>query len=547
MKRLFFKSFMYAGLILGIVSLTILLAINISAAEQGDTDGDDNQWADSFIEPQDGNQDNSPTNTGKNDVNGGNPPTHDLGEPSDESLSEAPDNISDSSSDETDLDDPSLDQDNEDLESSMPALYIRAINPGYKINGITNVGEMIELARVDNPDTPISLAGIAVGYTNSSGNQSILIEFPENSWMTGENLLLRLASSPGSELANLTYSKTLAMNAGINLSVNGEVIDEACWTGKNDCQKAFTTANPTTLFRNQETGEFEHRLIYQPDYHPENYYLIDESTPDDTEASLPIPSHCQGLQFSEILSYYETTKSEQFIEFHNTSSAPITLDGCKIRYKNKNHLLSGQVNPDEYLAYYPIAFSLTKNPTSSNQVEIIDTNNTVVDSMEYPNGQRKSTSYAWLGHDDKGQEIWKTTYAPTPGAPNHYQEFRSCEAGKVINEATGNCVKVSSISEKVCQAGYYLNILTGRCKKIATTTTKTCKEGYFLNPETNRCRKIKENNGADYQLTPETYNEESSFIALYAVFGVLGLGLVYLTWEYRHQIAKVWRRLLGRK
>ena len=55
-------------------------------------------------------------------------------------------------------------------------LYIKAINPGYTIDGLNNVGEMIEISR-KNSDAPISLAGTAISYTNSSGNNSTLFEF----------------------------------------------------------------------------------------------------------------------------------------------------------------------------------------------------------------------------------------------------------------------------------------------------------------------------------------------------------------------------------
>ena len=82
-----------------------------------------------------------------------------------------------------------------EINDNIPEIYIKAINPGYSIDGKTNVGEMIEIAR-KNSDTPISLAGATVGYTNSSGNYSILFEFPENSWITGETILLSYASSP---------------------------------------------------------------------------------------------------------------------------------------------------------------------------------------------------------------------------------------------------------------------------------------------------------------------------------------------------------------
>ena len=75
---------------------------------------------------------------------------------------------------------------------------------------------------------------------------------------------------------------------------------------------------------------------------------------------------------------------------------------------------------------------------------------------------------------------------------------------------------------------------------------KTCKEGYYLNPDTNRCRKIKENKGANYSLEPENYEEQSSFVALYAVLGIVGLGMIYLVYEFRHEIAKLWHKVLIR-
>ena len=147
-----------------------------------------------------------------------------------------------------------------------------------------------------------------------------------------------------------------------------------------------------------------------------------------------------------------------------------------------------------------------------------------------------------IGYDGFGEEIWKLTYAPTPGEPNNYQEFQSCTSGKVINEATGNCVKVAEITEKVCAEGQYLNILTGRCNKIEETKVTECKEGYYLNPETGRCKKIVENSGTEYAVVPETYEEGTSFVAAYAVAGIIGVGLVYLIWEFRHEIS----RLAGR-
>lgn len=418
----------------------------------------------------------------------------------------------------------------------LPELYIKAINPGYTVDGKSNVGEMIEIGR-RNSDDMISLAGIAVSYTNSSGNSSTLFEFPENSFMTGETILLRLASSPDSELASATYTKTLAFKAGLEVKRGEEVVDAVCWTGKDGCYRDFKSASPTILVRNLDSGEFEHVSEYEPSFVKESY-VVQEAA--DEEGYGAVPGHCKGLRFSEILSYYETLRSEQFIEMHNTTAEQMLLDGCKIRYKNKNYSLGGIVGADGYLAYYPQEFALTKNPTNSNRLELIDADGAIIDVLSYPNGQRKGTAYALIGFDERGEAVWKVTYAPTPGEANNYQEFKTCEVGKVINEATGNCVKMTAFTEKICPAGQYLNILTGRCKKYEEVSEKTCKEGYYLNPETGRCRKIVENDGADYSVKPEEYTEEASFVALYAVLGVVGLGLVILVYEFRKEI---WRFL----
>lgn len=432
----------------------------------------------------------------------------------------------------------------EEINEKIPEIYIKAINPGYTVDGKSNVGEMIEIGRKES-DTPISLAGITISYTNSSGNSSILFEFPEHSLMTGETLLLRLASSPESELAAVNYTKTLAYKGGIDLMVDNEKVDSVCWTGKDECYKDFKSANPTVLVRNLEMDGFEHIGVteYEPVYDSESY-VVEASK--DEEGYGQVVSQCRGLQFSEILSYYESSHTEQFIEFYNPKSEQILLDGCQVRYKNKNYNLSGIVAAEGYYIYYPDGFNLTKNPTNFNTLEIIDADGTVVDLLKYPNGQRKGGSYIFVGYDGAGEEIWRVTYAPTPGGPNNYQEFKTCETGKVINEATGNCVKVTSIAEKFCKEGYFLNILTGRCNKMKTVEEKTCKEGYELNPETNRCRKIKENTGANYSLEPETYEEKSSFVALYAVLGVMGAGILFLIWEFRQEIVKLWRKVFRR-
>lgn len=434
-----------------------------------------------------------------------------------------------------------------DTDDVLPELYIKAISPGYTVDKIQNVGEMIEIGRRKS-DNSISLAGLSLGYTNTSGKTTTIVDFSKYIWTAGETILLRLTSSPDSELANLQYNTTLALKAGpLELIQNGKVLDSVCWTGKSGCEKEFNSSNPTYLVRDPETHKFGHVSNYEFSFVKENLVAQEEEKPIEDEVKDEVKeqvSQCKGVEFSEILSYYESLQSEQFIELHNASSENINLDGCYLKYKNKTYPLQGMVAADDYMVRYLDDFKLTKNPTSSNVIELVEVNGEVIDSLEYFNGQRKGAAYALIGYDESGKEIWKITFAPTPGEPNNFQEFRTCEAGKVINEATGNCVKVTSVAEKVCGEGQYLNILTGRCKKIDTTSSsKECKEGYYYYEETGRCRKIQENDGADYALVPETYKEETSFVALYLILGVVGIGLIYIIYEFRHEIARMFRKM----
>ena len=186
------------------------------------------------------------------------------------------------------------------IDEKLPEIYIKAINPGYTIDGKNNVGELIEIAKNSSNDM-ISLAGITIGYTNSSGSESVLLEFPENSFLAGESILLRLASSPDSELAAMTYTKTLAFKAGLSLKRGDEVLDSVCWNGKQECYKDFKSSTPTFLVRNLETNKFEHLEEYAPNYDVNAFEVKKEAEDGEKE----LPPQCNGVRFSEILSYYD--------------------------------------------------------------------------------------------------------------------------------------------------------------------------------------------------------------------------------------------------
>lgn len=491
--------------------------------------------------------------------------------------SESPDNTGADSIDDSDddLKVPTIPGSPTDHFTFTSDLIIKAINPGYTVDGTQNVGEFIELQRT--ADTPLSLANYSVRYITSSGKSTTLLNFSEGSSLVGEFLLMRLARSPDSDQSDATYMTTLAMGAGtVELLYHEDVIDSVCWASKSEtCSDSFKSADPTVLVRNSQDGMFEHLTTYVPNFNPEAPSLIvvppeppeapdssqssdvsdetqDSSSPEGFE---PPSDHCHGLEFSEILSYYTNDKSEQFIELYNPTDRNINLNSCTLRYKNKSYTLSGMIELNNYFALYPAKFSpslvLTKNPSSSNRIDLVDADNSIVDTLVYSHGQKKSTSYAKF-YDSTSTEIWELTYSITPGLENNYQEFRTCESGKVINPDTGNCVKVSTATDNnltECPAGKYRNPLTGRCKNIevASTELKPCAEGYERNPETNRCRKVvAENDGAGYALVPTTSSAKSTFIALGAVILIISLGIIYIILQFRYEIARAFRKIRQR-
>lgn len=426
-------------------------------------------------------------------------------------------------------------------------LRIKAFNPGYTIDGIQNVGEFIELINVSD-ETPLSLTGFILRYTNSSGKISNIVEFPEGSQMTGETLLLRLSSAPEADDADYQYSKTLAMEAGpLELVHFDQVIDTVCWKGK-DCLAKFSKDDPTSIVQDLSTGEFSHQVDYYPEYDPDHKSYLPPPATESTDSTDSSTPQCYGLNFNELLSYYDADKSEQFIEFFNPTDESIHLDGCQIRYKHKVYPLSGNVGPNEYYTRDTSDFTLTKNPTTSNTIELLDTTDEVIDTLEYAHGQKKGTAYALFGYDESGKGQWFTTYVPTPGAENTYQEYRNCPAGKIINESTGNCVNASTLKSTVteCPAGKYRNPVTGRCKNLEDNTTTPCKEGYERNPETGRCRKIKNNSAADYALVPETGGEQVNFVAFLAVGLIALVAIIYIIFQFRHEIIHIFVKLKNR-
>ncbi|MDO5481278.1 MAG: lamin tail domain-containing protein, partial [Candidatus Saccharibacteria bacterium] len=276
-----------------------------------------------------------------------------------------------------DLEDSNLsDEEDESSEndSELPILYFKAINPGYT----DNVGEMIEIRK--NTNESVSLSGVVLRYSNSSGVTSDLVEFLDGARLDGDSLVLRYKSAADVDEkdplknANLVYSKTLAKSAGLELVVRDgkkeKALDSICWTGKAGCYDNFSKNPDTTLVFNDERRVF----LFQDDYKPEfsNDALFtptiigEEGIDEDSNGGSELMPQRLDVEFSEILSYYEDEAAEQFIELYNSTDEDISLDGCKIRYKKKDYPLSGIISAGGYYVYRPTDFHLTKNPNTEN-------------------------------------------------------------------------------------------------------------------------------------------------------------------------------------
>ncbi|MBQ3293888.1 lamin tail domain-containing protein [Candidatus Saccharibacteria bacterium] len=429
----------------------------------------------------------------------------------------------------------------------LPNVVVYSYNPGFSD---PYVGEFVELRKLQ-PNS-ILLAGLSIIYETSSGSEYGVFEFDETYEMVGESLLLRLASSDEvknaedeSLVADLTYTRNMAQSAGrIKLRYNEEEIDSLCWGLKEvGCYDAFKTGKkkpPTTLVREvneEEIGDFVFSVDYVPVFDPLKLGILVREVPEEI-----VEPQCRSLEFTELYTYYETSATEQFVELYNSSDEEMNLDGCLVNYKGKNHNLGGKLGARKFLAIYPFAewgLTLTKNPTSSNKLSLIDVDGETVDNLVYYSGQKKGVSLAKQSLGKNGG--WAQTYSLTAGAENVYQKFKTCPVGKVINLETGNCVNEVApvVTLAACPAGKYRNPLTGRCKSYATTEStelKPCAEGYERNSETNRCRKIETNTGADDPVETGNCEEKRELTSVFAIATVVVAGLGYIAFQYKDEL-----------
>jgi hypothetical protein len=275
---------------------------------------------------------------------------------------------------------------------------------------------------------------------------------------------------------------------------------------------------------------------------------------------------CSGLVINEL----SLVEGKGFVEIVNETNESLMLDGCLFHRGTIEVGLSGVLGTGKLKSFVIDNDVGLKSMNSTIDVYLYD--------LDFPKEKISLVNYkavkvdaAWAWFDTEEFTGWRQTFAPTPGAENEYQQYQTCEAGKMINPETGNCIKMSTTLTE-CPTGQYRNPETGRCRKIATATTlAACPEGSFRNPETNRCKKLASETvlaacQTGYERNPETnrcrkivdsssptfavQNTPTSTetnIMIGVAAGCIGVTLAMIVWSFRQEIGRGFRKIFRRK
>lgn len=292
------------------------------------------------------------------------------------------------------------------------------------------------------------------------------------------------------------------------------------------------------------------------------------------------------LEISEILPNPKGSDTGgEYIELYNPSDSVVSLEmyalsvgaGTLKTYYFPDGA-SPVIYPREYRVIKDSELGLTLTNTAGRVVLHSRDGRVFSDTGVYASAPENT---AWAMIDG----TWQYTDRPTPGvanlpsAPEDVSDptqgksmVADCPTGKYRNPLTNRCRTIESDASVLgaCDSDQYRNPETGRCRKIVgASTTPPCKEGQYRSEETNRCRTI---STANATLTPCKQGQErnpdtnrcrtvaaksipsaayavepvkdgiKAFVGWWAVGGISVLALAYAGWEWRREVASVFRR-----
>lgn len=309
------------------------------------------------------------------------------------------------------------------------------------------------------------------------------------------------------------------------------------------------------------------------------------------------PDEPHGLEVSEIYAYSSectpfdaSVLCSDFIELHNGGNTSLDLDGLVLRTDSNSSsrtssntfTLSGVLAPDGYFLVNQTDegghISLTNSGGYiwlEDAYEMAAPYSTIV--ISWPSVSSNEQGYGYMRAADGA---WQWTASPTPGTANVYTEpiatLEVCPEGKYRSPETGRCRAIEEVVSELatCEEGYERNPTTNRCRKITTATSTLtpcgdgqernpatnrcrsiasavaellpCDEGYERNPATNRCRKVQSTSIPSAPFAPAAVATELPTWQWW-MGGAVGVAVAgYAIWEWRHELAGLWHRLVKR-
>jgi len=470
--------------------------------------------------------------------------------------------------------------------------------PGIYISQFLFSGSDSFFQIYNDSDTNVAVESLAVQFYNSSHSlRSDVLDFGSGVFASDGSILVKASTSPMSDFDQVYTSSWAAASGGaIELIVNGVRESTVCWGSQANCN-AFSAVRLGTANTLPANSYWQNYCLVSPEcINKSSFTRVVTGVPADIDFGGFIPNiitpdpdpdpdpdpekptqHCAALRLSEI------STNEQWIELYNNSDAIIRAENLKncflsVQYGDKTppnfdryklaldqYISDGSIDPYGYLLIdVALANNLSLPKSVKDRGILISDGSIEYDSTIYST-QKSGTAMAYFSDD------WKTTFAPTPGVENVYQKWQTCEIGKHINEATGNCIKDPDPPAE-CAEGQFRNPLTGRCKKIAVANELTdCADGYFRNPLTNRCKKIAvepelkpcaegwERNPETNRCRKKVSSESAAFavqpgdptggnmMALLASAGVVILTTGIVLFQFRMELAGLARRLFPKR
>jgi hypothetical protein len=308
-----------------------------------------------------------------------------------------------------------------------------------------NPVDATEYVAIYNAGDDVAIDALRLDFFNSSGSPNGSIELTRGTFMQQAYIVFSYNATPTNEFE---YQPTrMPQSGGLELTVNGALVDKICWGSVNNCSNhAITLTNNRMIVNNRLSGgvdltattftpppvangwlpnpepcEFDSELLASD----ENCVMPTNPDPDNP----PPTDQCANLSLSEI----GANLYEQFVEVINPTDEPLSLAGCGLATNRNDKVFTFG---DDILAAgaartIKIADSgLALSKTVSGTVYLLAADGSEIGNVTYPE-PKAGTSYAFINDE------WQIVKNPTPDRLNTPEIVNDC-AGLELSEVAAN-------------------------------------------------------------------------------------------------------------